>query len=222
MQEPNRRPIWEKDQQKVGILSIFLKKLKNIHIAVTINFFKVCIQCKKRKVKQKTKLLSSLPKPFSHSTTKGQRRESQLPLPWEHKFVRFYCITVAEINTWMCQREDWVSKDPTGFQPHYLQHSPFMDPIASSSWEHCWTQPGQSRRQGTCYREGHCLQLAYCSCEDEQNHRKAKTVLYVLAINLLSSIITQTSVLLCFSLSLSFLTPDLRKLSSRQVTWEFS
>lgn len=112
-------------------------------------------------------LLSSFPKPFSHSTTKGQRRESHLPLPREDKSVRFYCITVAEVNTWMCHREGRVSN----IRGHLSHRTRLSLPLALSahgphgllsSREHCWTQLGQSRKQGTCHREGHCLEVAYC------------------------------------------------------------
>lgn len=112
-------------------------------------------------------LLSSFPKLFSHSITKGQRRESQLLLPRENKFVRFYCITVAEVNTGTRNREGWFSN----IMYHLSHRTPVSLPPALpvhgshcllSSQEHCWTQPGQSRRQGTCYREGHCLEVAHC------------------------------------------------------------
>lgn len=80
----------------------------------------------------------------------------------------------------MCNREGWVSNIRCHLSHRTLVSLPPALPVHGphhllSSQEHCWTQPGQSRRQGICYREGHCILLHTVTAEDEQRHRKAKT-----------------------------------------------
>lgn len=93
------------------------------------------------------------------------RIESQLPLPREGEFVWFYHLTGAEVNTWLQRRLHLKCKVP--YKPRGLG---LRLPSTPPHWLHCHAgsegttlQPSQSRKLGTCYREGSCLTLTHCN-----------------------------------------------------------